>query len=894
MTEQARKRIFLFDGHSLCYQAFHAIPPLTSPDGSPVNAVLGFLNTLMKVIRDERPDYVGVAFDAPEATFRHVRRATYKAQRPAMPETLRPQIDVARRLALEAGVPCYQSPGFEADDLLATLAAQAVRTGVDAWLVTNDKDVRQLLSETVTIYNPRKEAPYTTDDLRRETGLSPEQMVDYYSLVGDASDNIKGAEGVGPKTAQALLARFGTLDELLTRLDEVEKPALRGKIAAARERILENRDLIRLRRDVPATLDLAPPTFMDAPPPPFRESLERMGFRKILAALGSPAAPPRAQPPAPGTGTPLSVDVPRSIDALRAAVRALSGAGSLGLAVIPREPGRHRSPAAAVGFAAAPGRAVALALTENVPVPPAEALRDIQPLLADARTRKFAWSFKDLMLALPHTTVNAGAGGMDLSVAGALLDPDRPPKSLTELARTHLDEALPPPPEADDGIFADPDETAAACARAAETALRLAPRLRQALAAEGIETLFDDIEMPLVPVLAEMEATGVRIDETALRDLARDVEKQIAALAEEAQALAGRPFNPASPAQLSAVLFGDLGLPRLKRTKTGHSTDSDVLEALAERHPLPGVVLAHRQLMKLKSTYLDALPRHVDPLTGRLHARFHQTGAATGRLSSSDPNLQNVPIRSDIGRRIRAAFLPIAPGHVLLSADYSQIEFRILAHLSGDPALTEAFLKGRDVHVFVASRLYDAPEERVTDRMRHVAKGVGYSLIYGKTPFSLARDLKIPAAEATALIEGFFQRFARVRAFREEILTKARVEGRVRTILGRIRRVPDINAASRGAREAAERMAVNAVVQGSAADLMKKAMVGAHRALARAAPGARLLAQIHDELLLDVPVAEVDAAREAVVREMEGALTLGVPLAVNVGTGANWLEAHGG
>ncbi len=872
-TPMTGKRLFIFDGHSLCYQAFHGIPMLNAPDGAPVNAVYGFINTILKVARSEKPDYLAVVFDTPEATFRHTAFADYKAQRAPMPDEMRPQIPAAKELAAAAGIPVFEKDGFEADDLLATLAAQADAEGIETVLVTNDKDAKQLLSPSVRVYDSRKERYYTADDLAADTGLTPAQMVDFYCLTGDASDNVPGVGGVGPKTAQKLLAEHKTLEGIYAALDTVKQPALRERLAAARERVFANRDLIRLKADAPVTLALAGGRFLADPPEAFRARIEKLGFRRLFASLASSSAGAQQTPtPAPVFPSPLSP--PPSPLGVFLAID-LQG-----------------DPPDTIGISREPGASSSLAASAV-----AQLAREKKPLAG--------WDLKRLRAAFPDRATlpdDLFDRGFDLQIAGSLLDPDHPPRSFEQMAEMELGVTFEEQPvEAQQSLFSGAEvagpERSALAARRAEAAGRLVPSLAGRLAADGLTDLFRDVEMPLVAILAGMESAGVRLDVEALAALSRDAERDLARLEAEAHAAAGVPFNVASPRQLSEILFGRLSLPRVKKTKTGSSTDSDVLETLAEQHPLPGIILAWRQLAKLKSTYIDALPKKVDPRTGRLHTTLHQTGAATGRLSSSDPNLQNIPIRSDLGRKIRAAFLAGSKDHVLMSADYSQIEFRVLAHFSGDPGLVSAFREGRDVHVYVASLLYGPPPDglplnQVTDAMRQAAKGVAYSLIYGKTPFTLARDLKIPVTEASRLMDTFFREFSGVRAFQEKILEGARANLVVRTILGRLRRVPDVVSKTRYVREAAERTAVNAVIQGTAADLMKRAMIDAARALAREAPRTRILLQIHDELLLDVPKAEAEAAGKAVARAMERAIPLSVPLVANVGQGANWLEAH--
>lgn len=856
-----KKRLFIFDGHSLCYQAFHAIQMLNAPDGAPVNAVYGFINTILKVVRTEKPDYLAVVFDTPEATFRHTAFADYKAQRPAMPDDLRPQIDASKELAKAAGIPVYEKGGFEADDLLATLAAQGRAQGVDTCLVTNDKDAKQLLSEAVRIYNPRKEGYYTTDDLEKETGLAPSQMVDFYCLTGDSSDNVPGVGGVGPKTAEKLLGQYKTLEGIYEKIDAIDKPALREKLARARERVFANRDLIRLKADAPVTLSLAGDKILSNPPETFRARLEKLGFRRLLASLGGAVQAPTPAS-APSQAPKTSADIP----AEKFLAVDLQG-----------------DPPACVGISPEPG-------TSSV-LPSLDAAALIQK-----KRRLAGWDLKRISRAMPDLPDDLFDQGFDLQIAGYLLDPDHPPRSFEQLAEVELGETLDSPPaDADQPLLAGADGPAreTLAAQRAEAAGRLVPLLAARLAAEGLMDLFRKVEMPLVGILARMESAGVRLDAEALAALSHDAEKELARLEAQAHAAAGVPFNVASPQQLSEILFGKLALPRVRKTKTGSSTDSDVLEALAEQHPLPGIILAWRQLAKLKSTYIDALPKKINPQTGRLHTTFNQVGAATGRLSSSDPNLQNIPIRSDLGRKIRAAFLATSDDHILMSADYSQIEFRVLAHFSGDPGLVSAFQKGKDVHIHVAALLYGLPHAEVTDAMRQAAKGVAYSLIYGKTPFTLARDLKVPVGEASRLMDAFFKEFAGVTKFQEKVLSQARADLAVRTILGRLRRVPNIASKIRYVREAAERTAVNAVIQGSAADLMKRAMIDAAHALAREAPGARILLQIHDELLIEAPKPEAAAAETAVSCAMERAIPLSVPLVANVGQGANWLEAHG-
>ena len=911
------KTVWAIDTFSRVYQLFHALPEMTAPDGTPVSVLFGLTRDLLDIVEKKKPDYLVCALDPPGPTFRHERFAAYKANRAEMPADLVPQIPLVRRLLDAFGIPCLEVPGFEADDVLATIATRTVAAGGDCTIATSDKDARQLLGDHVRLLNLRSNALFGTEELRNEWGIRPDQVVDFLSLVGDSVDNVPGVPGIGPKIASELLKAHGTLDGVLANIDAVSgakrKENLRTHGATARA----GRELIRLETAVPVDVPWEAAALHRPDPDVLGGLLREFGFRSLLdrvtksapAARGgkaaAPAAPPVRSRPAAATLFDMhaaddegqdagpaagEILVPATASALTAALARLRNAGPLTICVA-RRPG---------GTILAPPQGLALAAGDLVVwvgcdlLPSSDALRD---LLADPAVAKHGHDLKRQDVALRTVGLRLAGAAFDTMLAAYLLESGERNLGLVETLRRQGVEVAAGGPDDAAAVEqpADASQAAAHC-RAVDALSGILPPL---LADAGLTDLFAKVEMPLAALLADMEFRGVRIDSAALAGLSADYATRLAALEAEIHALAGRPFAIASPLQLRAVLFDELGLPVVKRTKTGPSTDAEVLEELAAGHPLPAKLLEHRKYAKLKSTYVDALPALVDPGSGRIHTSFNQTVTATGRLSSSDPNLQNIPIRTAEGQQIRAAFLPGAPGWRFISADYSQIELRILAHLSGDAAMRAAFAGGEDIHARTAAAVFGVAADGVSAAMRRTAKAVNFGILYGQTAFGLAKGLGIPQAEAAAFIAAYLRTFAGAAAFMDDVLDRCRRDGYVTTILGRRRAIKDVRDRA-GRRTAAgvfalslpERTAVNTVVQGSAADLIKLAMLRVDARLRREGLRAALVLQIHDELLLEAPADEVEAARRATVEEMRDALRLDVPLEVSAHDGSTWAECH--
>jgi DNA polymerase-1 len=903
------KTVLAVDTLSRIYQLFHALPEMTAPDGTPVSAVYGFARDLLDIVGKKRPDYLFCAMDPPGPTFRHERFADYKATRAEMPADLVPQIPLVRRLLDIMGIPCLELPGYEADDVLATLARHAVEAGGACTIATADKDARQLLGDRVRLLNLRSNAVLGPDELAAEWGIRPDQVVDFLALVGDAVDNVPGVPGIGPKTATELLQRFGTLDELLARAAEVTQTKRRENLIAHADTVRTGRELIRLDDAVPVPVPWGAGRLHEPDYDRLAAFFGELGFRGLLAQArgkaGRAAEPAAAAKPAPRT----LFDLDGGADATASAAPADGvAAAQIVTAGDPRDlaaaVARLRTGPVVVCVARPPGGTtmappLGAALTAGDVVLWVE--RDhlgsavVRDLLADPAVPKHGHDLKRQDVALRTIGLRLDGAAFDTLLAAYLLEAGERNLGLVETARRHRVAvgALVPSDLADTAVE-QPTDAAQAAAHCRLVAA-LGAVLPAALVGAGLEPLFRDVEMPLAGVLADMEFRGVRIDAAVLAALAADYAARLAALEAEIHALAGREFSIASPLQLRAVLFEELKLPVVKRTKTGPSTDAEVLEELAPLHPLPAKLLEHRRYAKLKSTYVDALPELADPGDGRVHTSFNQTVTATGRLSSSDPNLQNIPVRSAEGQQIRAAFLPREPGWRFVSADYSQIELRILAHLSGDEAMRRAFAAGEDIHARTAAAVRGVDPAAVTSADRRVAKAVNFGILYGQSAFGLAKALGIPQAEAAEFIAAYFRAFAGAAAFMDDVLDRCRRDGHVTTILGRRRSIAGVRdragrrtAAGAFALSLPERTAVNTVVQGSAADLIKLAMLRVHGRLRRERLAAALVLQIHDELLLECPADEVAAVERLVAGEMRSALELEVPLDVSVHSGDTW------
>ncbi|MEI7703891.1 MAG: DNA polymerase I [Deltaproteobacteria bacterium] len=892
----------LIDGSGFVFRAFHAIPHLSTTKGQPTNAVYGFTTMLLKALREHAPSHVALVFDASRKSFRTDLDPTYKAQRPDAPEDLVRQFPLIRDVARALDVPVLEEVGVEADDVIATLARRGRAQGFDVVIVTGDKDFAQLVGEGIELYDPMAEAAgrggwTRTEDVERKLGVRPEQVVELMALTGDKVDNVPGVPGVGDVTAAALVRHFGTVEAMLARPEEIPTAVARGgvklkaKVEALAERIRLNKVLVTLKEDLP--LPLGPTDLARRPVDTERARalFTELEFGRLLRELPAPAQAPSPREPTQVVVT--GAELARVVAEIRLA-------GLAGFRAAFSSPAPRRIAPAGISLAAGERSWYVPIQHRYLGAPPqlpaGEVATALRPLLEDPAVEIHAHDLKAEIHALRHLGLPAPARGIDTELANRLLLPARREHALADVARERLGVEIPPAPadagkgEGDPATF-PVEETAVHAGAAAAVLPRLAATLVQALRDAGLLRLHEEVERPLVPVLAGMEQAGVAVDSAAMGSMSVEFGGAMRDLEGRIHAAAGRTFNVASTRELAQVLFVELGLPVVKRLKTGPSTDQDVLETLAEEHPLPRLVLEHRSLSKLKGTYVDALPVLIDPSDGRIHTTFNQAGAATGRLSSQDPNLQNIPVRTELSRRIRAAFVA-APGSVLVSADYSQIELRILAHYAEDPALLESFRIREDVHARTAAETFGVPAGEVTPDQRRVAKVLNFGIAYGLSAFGMAQRLGMPPGEAQAVIDRYFARYAGVKRWLDATVASARETGEVRTLWGRRRELPEIRARNPGLRQAAERMAVNTPIQGTAADIVKIAMLRVDRVLREERLATRMILQVHDELLLEAPMAEAERAESLLRLAMEGAAELRVPLDVEVGRARSWAEAH--
>jgi DNA polymerase-1 len=856
------RKLLLVDSMGLLYRGHYALSarPLTAPDGFVTSGLSHLASEVLNLSGRLLPDYAAIVFDSPEKSFRAGIYEAYKANRPVPPDDLIAQMVMAPDLMEALGFRILRTPGFEADDLIASAAMQAADEGIRVTILTADKDLLQLASELISISQPgRPGKPGCTvgpAEVPRLLGVAPGQVVDYLALAGDSSDNVPGAKGIGPKTAQALLAKFSTLDAIYGAIDTVTPASVREKLLASRDRVMLSRDLVTLRLDSIPGLDVESLVIR----PPDREKalsmLERLGLRRILGKI-SPA--PRQAGIRSGT-----------IQAPAADSRIPASAGASILALEPLGVRGEGPDARCEGFASSGG--LVFSASEPGGLDDLRKLLERSPGICSSDAKLVLHLLRDI--GVEHSVV---AG--DPVLADYVLSSGNPGRSLDHLCRDILGISVPP---SADPLQASAASRAAACSKVCEV---LEERL---LADARLKGIYMDLEIPLIPVLASMEQRGMGLDREFLAVLREEFLQELRSLEDRAAGLAGGVVNLNSPARVSEVLFGRLGLPRIRKTGAGaDSSGISVLMALSGMHPFVDLVIEHRELAKLLSTYLDKLPDFVSPRTGLIHTRFNQAVTATGRLSSSKPNLQNIPIRTERGRRIRRCFVPGRPGHVIVSADYSQIELRILAHMAGEGALREAYGNGEDIHSTTAVAIFgDASPEH-----RRKAKEVNFSIVYGISPHGLGRRLGVRREEAASMINRYFATYPEVDSFFRRCVDEAAASGETRTLLGRRRLFPDLAAARGNLRKGMERMVVNTTVQGSGADIVKLAMLAVHRRLAVEMPGAGLALQVHDELVVTVPRSLAEGARAILMEEMGRAFPLEVPLTADAGIGGNWLDA---
>ena len=941
----------LIDGHALVHRAFHAVPEdLSTSSGEPTNAVFGFSNIVLKEIETVKPTHVVMALDRPAPTFRHQAYAQYKATRPRTPAPLIPQFERVREVAAAMNIALCELDGYEADDVLGTLSRQAELQEIPTAIVTGDLDALQLVSDLVTVRTPARnfsdDVTYGPAAVQERYGIEQALLPDWKAMVGDVSDNIPGVPGIGPKGATVLLQKYGSLEGIFDHLEELPERQRRA-LAPSREQALQSRELSRIIRDAPVTLDLEHSAFRDADRAALIRVFADLEFhsliRRLQAAATRPedrdATSPTEQPtqlsifgPAeevptvaerdrlqgsfvantlglmeePAAVSELSTRIVRSPDDLADLVRELSEARTFAVDSETTSTDPLRARLVGLSFAARPDHAwyvpVGHAEGEQLPLP--AVLDALRVILEDDTYGKVGHNLKyDLEVLSQHGVELAGLD-FDTMIAAYLARPRGRGLSLSALAISRLGvEMLPIESLIGKGKaqitmdLVDIDRVAHYAGADAEVAVRLREILCGELAEAGVEALFHEVEMPLVPVLASMELEGVALDTRVLAAMSRDMTEVMGRLEGQIYELAGHRFNINSTQQLGQVLFQELKLPQGRRTKTGYSTDNEVLENLRGRHPIVDSILEFRQLLKLKSTYVDALPALINPETGKLHTDFNQTVASTGRLSSSNPNLQNIPVRGDLGRKIRKAFVPSRSENLLLGADYSQIELRILAVMSGDPRLMDAFLSGDDIHRATASAVFGVPLEAVTPDQRRIAKVVNFGIIYGIGEARLAYETGISRAEAREFIANYNLTYAGVKTFMDTMRKRAAFDGYVTTMLNRRRYTPEIHSENPGIRTAAERAAINMPIQGTAADIIKIAMIRLHDQLRKRFPEAHMILQVHDELVFDVPTDDLGRVSELVRDTMEHAFDLGVPLEVELKVGRDWYDmaplAHG-
>ena len=902
----AGETVWVIDANSLIFQVFHAIPEMTSPKGEPVNAVFGFVRDLLFLMNTKKPTFLICAFDMSGPTFRHELYADYKVHRAEMPGELVPQYPAIRQAVEALGIPLLELPDYEADDILATLARMTEELEGECYLVTADKDCRQLISDRVKIYNVRKNQIYDAVALAADWGVRPDQVVDYQALVGDPVDHVPGVPLIGPKIASELLQKYETLDAVLEHANEVAGPKRRQNLIDGREQALLSRKLVQLDMHAPIEIDWNQARVGGFDVGQVQKLFTEFGFHRFAEQLRelNISQPAGAQPADAWQADYRTIDTP---EAFKAFLAELKQQTQFSFDTETTDISPTRAEIVGYSFAFKPGEGYYLpvrAPAGEKQLDPAETLAALREVLENPEIGKIGQNLKYDMIVLRAAGVELQGVQFDTMVASYLLDAGERNHNLDELAQRYLNHTNIKISEligsGKNQKRMDEVPVAAITAYAAEDAdvpLRLLPMLAEKLSASELTELFETLELPLIEVLVELEHNGIRVDVERLKELSRQYGERVAVLEAEVYELAGHEFNIASTKQLAQVLFEEQKLPVLAKTKTGASTDADVLEELARLHPLPAKIIEYRQFAKLKNTYVDALPQLVNPRTGRVHASFNQSVAATGRLSSSDPNLQNIPIRTESGREIRSAFLPGHEGWQLLAADYSQIELRVLAHFSGDETLCAAFANDEDIHALVASQVYGVPLAEVTGSMRRAAKAVNFGVIYGQSPFGLAKTLNISQEEAARFINEYFDRYPGVEKFLSKILADCRSNGYVGTVLGRRRSIRGIRpegVASGGARQRnlPERTAINTVIQGSAADLIKQAMIAIHRRLRRESLSAKMLLQIHDELIFEVPARELDLLARLVAEEMAGVQKLAVPLKVDVKIGRNWAEVE--
>ena len=887
-----KEKLFLIDGNSYCYRAFYAIKELRNSKGKPTNAVYGFILMLKKLLEKEKPAYLAVAFDLKGPTFRHKQFEDYKAHRKPMPDDLVSQMGLIKETISGYNIPIFEKQGFEADDILATIAKNISQQGIDVYIVTGDKDMLQIVDKNIKVYSTHKDGLIYDNEMVRErfSGLGPENITDFIALSGDATDNIPGVRGIGEKTAIELIKEFGSLDNIYKNLDKIKSEPRRKMLSEQEDSARMSKELAMVDLNVPIEIDIAD---MRVKGPDsgkllviFKE-LEFKNFARDIASCNS------------DIHKEACYKTITSLGDFKNFIRELKGKFEFVLDTETTSERPMEAKLVGISFCWKEGEAYYVALRS---MPDAQgidleiAIKELKPILEDENIKKIGQNIKYDKLVLLNYGIEVKGIAYDTMIASYLLNPSRMSHGLDTIAfeyldhkMTSIDELLGAGKKRVTMDMVDIEKVSMYSCGDSDVTLRLKNVFEKEIFKKELETLFKNIELPLVDVLSNMEKNGIKIDIDFLKEASSEMEIELSSLIKDIYQIAGEEFNINSPKQLSRILFEKLGLPIVKKTKTGASTDVEVLEKLSSLHPLPKELLRYRELSKLKSTYVDALPELINKKTGRLHTSFNQAVTATGRLSSSNPNLQNIPIKTEEGRKIRKAFIG-ENGNFIMSADYSQIELRILAHLSKDPELIAAFEKDRDVHSHTASLVFGVAEKEVTPEMRVNAKTVNFGIIYGISAFGLSKSLGIDPGSAQQFIDSYFERYPRVKVYMEDKIEEARSAGYVTTLFNRRRYIPEIKIGGMREQQQAERIAINTPVQGSAADLIKIAMINIHRAMKKKNLKSLMTLQVHDELVFEVPMDELDKMKKLVKEEMEGAVKLLVPIKVSVKYGKNWLE----
>ena len=949
-----RERLFLLDGMALAYRAYFTFinRPLINSKGENTSAIYGFVNTLMKILEEEKPEHIAVIFDTPEPTFRHKKFAAYKATREKMPEAMADQLGRLKEVVEAFNVPILEAPGYEADDVIGTLAKRAEAKGIETNLVTGDKDFMQLISPLVKMYKPGKRGDeweiIDEEGVKEKFGVTPDKVTDVLGLIGDKSDNIPGVLGIGEKTAIPLVQEYGSIEKILKNLDKIPQKGLKEKLSQNKENALLSKELVTIKTDVPIDIDIEKLRAAGKDTKKLSRFFAELEFRTLLKKIrgNTPATDEditfdvtEFKPLADITTDEHSYHIIRSEDELKALCKKLAKSPLMVFDTETTSLNSMDTELVGLSLAIKPGEAyyVPVAVNGNTAkrksgskdlalftsgdneteerknwhdqneetVPPKNIFLELsvvfghlKPILENPRIQKCGQNVKFDLLTLTQYGIEVRGVSFDTMVAAYVLRTDGQ-HNLDALAEEYLNyrmisysELVGTGKEKVDIRDVPLERTAEYSAQDADITLRLYETLKSKLETEKMLKLCEEVEFPLILVLAEMERTGVALDKKFLSEMSKELELLLENIVSDIYQIVGEKFNINSTQQLSEVLFNKLKLPIVRKTKTGYSTDVGVLETLRNEHPIVERLLEYRQLSKLKSTYVDALPKAVNLQTGRVHTSFNQTGTATGRLSSSDPNLQNIPMHTEIGREIRKAFVPGSKDMLIMSADYSQIELRIMAHISQDNGLLEAFRNGEDIHATTAAKVFGTKPSEVTREMRRRSKEVNFGIMYGIGPFGLSSRLGISQGEAKDIIARYFERFPRVNQYIFDTIAQARHDGYVSTLLARRRYLPDINSRNQTVRANAERQAINMPIQGTAADMIKVAMIRIHKGIQDSGYRSKMVLQVHDELVFEVQKKELERITKLVVEKMQKALPLDVPIEVEVGTGKNWFAAH--